>query len=98
MKKATRDAFHVPDIPIDLIPPQVIMRNNKDGWFRTNGAKAVLTFADGMEVDVGFDPVTRFPMIHMFDDADSIVELPQQAREETKEEVKTMSCVFYELH
>ena len=41
---------------------------------QTNGAKAALTFADGMTDDVGFDPVTRLPMIHMFDDADRAAE------------------------
>ena len=39
-----------------------------------NGAKAALTFTDGMKVDVGFDPATRLPMIHMFDDAERAAE------------------------
>ena len=74
VQKIIRTTCHVPDIPINLFPPQGIMRNNTDGWFKTNGANTAFEFADGTTVDVGFDPVMRLPMIHMFDDADKAAE------------------------
>lgn len=70
VKKLTRPATNVPDIPVNLIPPQVIMRNNNDGFFNVNGEQAMFEFADGEQVATGFDPITKLPMLHFFADVD----------------------------
>jgi hypothetical protein len=46
------------------------MRNSYDGWFKINGEKGVLEFADGEIVIMPFDTLTLLPMIHYFDDID----------------------------
>ena len=69
-----RDAFFCPDLPVDSVSPQKLMRNDKDGWFKINGDKAVLEFANGSTVKVPWDPLTSLPMLHSFDDVDSAAE------------------------
>ena len=34
--KMQREAKHVPGLPVDLVPPQKLMRNHQDGWFKIN--------------------------------------------------------------
>ena len=67
--RIARDAYHVPDLPVDLVPPQKIMRTAKDGWFKINGDAARLEFRNGNVISAPFDPVTRLPMFHTFVDA-----------------------------
>ena len=67
--RIVRDAHHVPDLPVDLVPPQRLMRTAQDGWFKINGDKAMLEFRNGNTVSTPFDPVTRLPMFHTFVDA-----------------------------
>ena len=62
--RIVRDAYHAPDLPVDLVPPQKIMRNSSDGWFKINGEKGVLEFAGGEIVSVPFDPLKSLPMIY----------------------------------
>ena len=37
--RVARDAFHAPELHADLVPPQKLMRNDKDGWSKINGEK-----------------------------------------------------------
>lgn len=67
IKELTRLATHAPDIPVDLIPPQAITRNRKDGWFKINEEQAMFEFSDGKQVATGFDPITKLPMVHFFE-------------------------------
>lgn len=68
VQKMTCPASHVPDIPMDLIPLQVIVRNRKGRWFKTNGEQAMFEFANKHHVNVDFDPATKLPILHFFDD------------------------------
>ena len=68
--KMQREAKHVPGLPIDLVPPQKLLRNDQDGWFKINGERAVLECKNGGSVQVPFDPVTNLPMLYWFEDAD----------------------------
>ena len=70
----TRDCYYVPDLAIDLIPPQKIMRDASDGWFKINGHAARLEFRDGSVVSVPFDPVTSLPMLYSFDSVEKAAE------------------------
>ena len=45
------------------------MKTSREGWFKINGEKALLEFSDGALVAAPFDPITRLPMFHFFDDA-----------------------------
>ena len=87
VKKITRQVYHAPDVPVDLLPPQLIMRNSRDGWFRINGEEASLEFQDGSVVKVPTDSVTRLPMFVTFDSVD---EAAQQL------ETSMYSCVTQE--
>ena len=72
---------------MDLVPPQTLMRNSNDGWFKINGEKAVLEFTNGDIVNVPFDPLTSLPMIYYFDDIDAAA---------TKLETSLYSCLTKE--
>ena len=75
-KIVTKDCevHFVPGLHVDLVPPQVVVKNAREGWFKVNGEMAVLEFADGSIVTVPFDSVTRLPMFHFFDDAKAAAE------------------------
>ena len=47
------------------------MKTSRDGWFKINREKALLEFSDGSLVAAPFDPFTRWPMFHFFDDAEA---------------------------
>ena len=66
----TSNAHHVPELPVDLVPPQKLMQKMSDGWFKINGERAMLDFKRGDAINVPFDPATGLPMFHFFDDAD----------------------------
>ena len=87
--KITRDAFHVPDLPVNLVPPQKLMQTSQDGWFKMNGEKALLEFNGGHMVHVPFDPVTSLPMFYSFHDVDAAAE---------NLEVALYSCVTEEAN
>ena len=36
----------VPGLHVDLVPPQVVVKNAREGWFKVNGERAALEFAD----------------------------------------------------
>ena len=55
---------------MDLIPPQLVMRNNNDGHFKMNGHQAILEFKGGVTVNVPYNAVTRLPILVTFDDID----------------------------
>ena len=60
--RVIRDAYCTPGLPVDLVPPQRIMRNSEDGWFKINGVCTVLEFNDGEKVNVPYDPLTSLPV------------------------------------
>ena len=68
--KIQREAKHVPGLPVDLVPPQKLMRNHHDGWFKINGEQAILECKNGGSIQVPFDPVTSLPMLYWFDNVD----------------------------
>ena len=53
------EIHHVPGLPVDLVPPQMVMKTSREGWFKINGEKALLEFSDGSSVAAPFDPITR---------------------------------------
>ena len=74
IKRIQREVYHAPNVPVDLLPPQAIMRNGKYGWLRINGEHAQLQFRDGSLVNVPTNPVTRLPMFVTFDNIDQAAE------------------------
>ena len=68
--KMQREAKHVPGLPVDLVPPQKLMRNLYDGWFKINGEQALLECKNGGSIQVPYDPVTSLPMLYWFDNVD----------------------------
>ena len=75
-KKITliREAYYAPGLPVDLVPPQKLMRTSTDGWSKMNGEKAQLEFRDGKIVSLPFDPVTSLPMLYSFENVDKAAE------------------------
>jgi hypothetical protein len=71
--RVVRYAFCAPGLPVDLVPPQRLMRTSEDGWFKINGEGAGLEFKDGEKVNVPYDPLTSLPMIYYFNDIDAAV-------------------------
>ena len=53
---------------MDLVPPQKFMRDFNDEWFKINGDKAVLEFANGSIINVTYDLMMPLPMLYSFDD------------------------------
>ena len=62
----TRDAFHAPDLPVDLIPPQCLVHNSTEGWFKVNGETAYLELHNGACIQAPFDPAMCLPMFYSF--------------------------------
>ena len=65
------EVHHVPGLLVDLVLPQMVMKTSREGWFKINGEKTLLEFSDGSLVAAPFDPITRLPMFHFFDDAEA---------------------------
>ena len=57
------------NLPIRLIPPQIVMPTDADGDFRINGERAHFVFAkDGGIVPTPLDLATNLPMVSLFQD------------------------------
>ena len=56
------EMHHTPGLPIDLVPPQKLMKPVNDGQFKINGEKVLLGFSDDSPVSAPFNPEARLPM------------------------------------
>ena len=93
------EVHHVPGLPVDLVPLQIVMKTSREGWFKINGEKALLEFSDGSLVAAPFDHITRLPMFHFFDDAEAAavsLETALHARV-SKESNQNLTCAKKEM-
>jgi len=64
-----REAFHIPDLPVWLIPLQKIFPVGTSGFCKIGGRQVTCNFFSGQVVDAEIDPATNLPMIRVFHDA-----------------------------
>ena len=95
----TQDVHHVPDLPVDLVPPQKLMRTEHDGWYQINGMCAEMVFWTGEVVSTPFDPVTSLPMIQSFLDAGKVAQMFETSLYScvTKEGNNNLTCSQKEM-
>ena len=82
-------AYYIPNLPVRLIPPQVIFPKGSKGKSITENGEMRWEFMNGQIVDLVTNPVTNLPELRLFHDVYEAAEQVEQA---------LYSCVTEELN